>query len=464
MDYPRDKYEQNTAHMQHICLSMPAQNSVKQISIRKIYFYTALCFWPLLGLAGVGWGLMQTWAPPSIVTLRATYSEDASENRNTITTLEDALRQAQSQNLIAKSATEQKIADLLARQNRLEAHQALVTSLAAMALPDKTGADRTARLSADPSDANPLMNDRFNSHKPFETLPDSVTSYMPANHPVPMPESDTPAKAAVTDEQGELDTAPLTSFAQTNPNAPGLAPENSSSLLGMIETHIDQSEKKQFAVLDTLTNVSDRALIRNKQALINAGLQPNQLTLPSDGKAATGGPFVPVKLDQNATPFDKAVLRAKTNITQAIRLRQLMPYIPLRRPLTDDAEITSGFGERVDPFNGQMALHTGVDFRLDYGSAVHPTAAGTVVAADINGGYGKMVDVDHGNGLVTRYGHLSAILVKEGDKVTPSSIIGRLGSTGRSTGPHLHYEVRINDEPVNPMRFIKAGEAIYPIN
>jgi len=72
--------------------------------------------------------------------------------------------------------------------------------------------------------------------------------------------------------------------------------------------------------------------------------------------------------------------------------------------------------------------------------------------------------VDHGNGLVTRYGHLSAILVKEGDKVTPSSIIGRLGSTGRSTGPHLHYEVRINDEPVNPMRFIKAGEAIYPIN
>ena len=464
MDYPRDKYGQTTADMQHICLSMPIQNSVKRVSIRKIYFYTALCCWPLLGLAGVGWGLMQTWAPPSIVTLRATYTEDASDARNTITTLEDALRQAQSQNLIAKSATEQKIADLLARQSRLEAHQALVTSLAEMALPDKTPTHRVARISAEPPDTNPLMNDRFNSSKPIGSLPDSVSSYMPADRPAPMPEADTTAKPDMTQEQGTLDTAPLASFAQDNSNSSSVAPENSSDLLGMIETHIDQSEQKQFAVLDTLTSVSDKALIQNKQALINAGLQPDHLTLPSDGKAATGGPFVPVKLDQSATPFDQAVLRAKTNITQAIRLRQLMPYIPLRRPLTDDAEITSGFGERVDPFNGQMALHTGVDFRLDYGSAVHPTAAGTVVAADINGGYGKMVDVDHGNGLVTRYGHHSAILVKEGDKVTPSSIIGRLGSTGRSTGPHLHYEVRINDEPVNPMRFIKAGETIYPIN
>jgi len=137
-----------------------------------------------------------------------------------------------------------------------------------------------------------------------------------------------------------------------------------------------------------------------------------------------------------------------------------MSYIPLRRPLTDDAEITSGFGGRIDPFNGQMAMHTGIDFGLEYGAPVRPTASGTVIAAETNGGYGKMVDVDHGNGLVTRYGHLSAILVKEGDKVTSSSIIGRLGSTGRSTGPHLHYEVRINDEPVNPLRFIRAGEAI----
>ena len=464
MDHPRDKYAQKTAPVQHICLSMPVDDGLKLVPIRKLYFYTAICFWPLLGLAGLGWGLMQKWTPPSVVTLRATYTDEGLEYRNKIIALENALLQAKSQNLVAKSETEQKIAALLSRQSRLEAHQSLVTSLTEMALPDKTGTSRTARISSDAPDTNPLLNNHFNTEKPVETLPDTVSSYMPTDHPVPMPETDTAAKAAAPEHQSALDTSSLASFVQADHYSSSLMPATTSGLLGIIETHLDQSEQKQFAVLDTLTAGSAKALMQNKQALLNAGLQPDRLTVPQDGKAATGGPFVPVKWDQGGTPFDQAVLRAKTNITQAIRLRQLMPYIPLRRPLTDDAEITSGFGERVDPFNGQTALHTGVDFRLDYGAAVHPTAAGTVVAADINGGYGKMVDVDHGNGLVTRYGHLSALLVKEGDKVTPSSIIGRLGSTGRSTGPHLHYEVRMNDEPVNPLRFIKAGEAIYPLN
>ena len=116
---------------------------------------------------------------------------------------------------------------------------------------------------------------------------------------------------------------------------------------------------------------------------------------------------------------------------------------------------------RPDPFLGRMAMHTGLDMRDAYGSIVHATAAGVVESAGYNGGYGNMVDIDHGNGVVTRYAHLSGILVQEGQTIRVGEPIGKLGSSGRSTGPHLHYEVRINDEPVDPTRFLKAGAKLF---
>jgi murein DD-endopeptidase MepM/ murein hydrolase activator NlpD len=102
-------------------------------------------------------------------------------------------------------------------------------------------------------------------------------------------------------------------------------------------------------------------------------------------------------------------------------------------------------------------MHTGIDLRDDYGAPVRATAAGRVVAAEWSGGYGNMVEVDHGNGLATRYGHLSAIAVRQGQPVEVGTVLGRIGSTGRATGPHLHYEVRIDDEAVDPSRFLRAG-------
>jgi murein DD-endopeptidase MepM/ murein hydrolase activator NlpD len=102
-------------------------------------------------------------------------------------------------------------------------------------------------------------------------------------------------------------------------------------------------------------------------------------------------------------------------------------------------------------------MHTGIDFRAPRGMPARSVAAGTVIAAEWNGGYGNMVDVDHGNGVVTRYGHLSAITVRVGDHVEAGGKIGRVGSTGRSTGPHLHYEIRLDGDAIDPMRFIKAG-------
>ena len=129
--------------------------------------------------------------------------------------------------------------------------------------------------------------------------------------------------------------------------------------------------------------------------------------------------------------------------------------------MTGELEWTSGFGMRQDPFVRGPAMHTGLDIRADAGEPARATAAGTVTMAGWNGGYGKMVEVDHGNGLASRYGHLSQIDLYVGDKVRIGDIVGRLGSTGRSTGPHLHYETRIDGEAVDPQKFLNAGAKLF---
>jgi murein DD-endopeptidase MepM/ murein hydrolase activator NlpD len=138
-----------------------------------------------------------------------------------------------------------------------------------------------------------------------------------------------------------------------------------------------------------------------------------------------------------------------------------MPFMPVRRPLSGEASVSSPFGYRPDPFLGRPALHPGVDLVQTFGAEIYSTAAGRVVHAGPFGGYGNMVEVDHGNGLATRYGHMSEVLVTEGQEVKAGAVLGRIGSTGRSTGPHLHYEVRVNEEPVDPERFLEAGADMF---
>lgn len=118
--------------------------------------------------------------------------------------------------------------------------------------------------------------------------------------------------------------------------------------------------------------------------------------------------------------------------------------------------ITGAFGERSDPFNGEGAFHAGVDISCGYGQPVLAPADGTVTYAGMYSGYGRLVEIDHGNGIATRYGHLSGFAVADGQSVRRGQVIGYVGLSGRSTGPHLHYEVRIHDTPVNPHKFLRA--------
>jgi murein DD-endopeptidase MepM/ murein hydrolase activator NlpD len=124
-----------------------------------------------------------------------------------------------------------------------------------------------------------------------------------------------------------------------------------------------------------------------------------------------------------------------------------------------DGQITASFGERIDPFNGEGAFHSGVDIGSNYGHAVIAPADGVVTFADFLGGYGKAIMIDHGHSISTRYGHLSGFAVTAGQEVHRGDVIGYIGTSGRSTGPHLHYEVRINDTPVNPYKYLRVTVA-----
>jgi murein DD-endopeptidase MepM/ murein hydrolase activator NlpD len=124
-----------------------------------------------------------------------------------------------------------------------------------------------------------------------------------------------------------------------------------------------------------------------------------------------------------------------------------------------EGQVTGSFGERIDPFNGEGAFHSGVDIGSSYGAPIVAPADGVVTFSDLLGGYGKAIMIDHGNGISTRYGHLSGFAVTAGQAVHRGDVIGYVGESGRSTGPHLHYEVRINDTPVNPYRYLRMTVA-----
>jgi murein DD-endopeptidase MepM/ murein hydrolase activator NlpD len=166
-----------------------------------------------------------------------------------------------------------------------------------------------------------------------------------------------------------------------------------------------------------------------------------------------GGPF-----ESAGNPTFKALFNSWKKLDQ---LQDGVIAIPSDKPVKTDVEFTSGFGVRSDPFRAGAAMHPGIDLAGAYGTAVYATADGTVVRAGWNsGGYGNLIEVDHGRGITTRFGHLSAILVRAGDHIARGQLIGRMGSTGRSTGNHLHYEVRIDGRAVNPIPFMKSTDYV----
>jgi murein DD-endopeptidase MepM/ murein hydrolase activator NlpD len=225
--------------------------------------------------------------------------------------------------------------------------------------------------------------------------------------------------------------------------------------LAALSERLAHAAAAQAQVLDRIESGYDERISRMRSALTELSVAAPPTSVPPRSDRPLGGPFQPLfRVDDS---FARRMARVHSTSRDLAALSQTLGTVPVRKPLLGVLEITSGYGMRVDPFLKQLALHTGIDFRADAGEVVHAVAAGKVTQAGYQGGYGLMVEIDHGNGLVTRYAHLSAIEVTEGATVWVGAVLGRAGTTGRSTAPHLHYEIRKNGDPVDPHRFLRVG-------
>lgn len=198
------------------------------------------------------------------------------------------------------------------------------------------------------------------------------------------------------------------------------------------------------------TGLNPEAL--KKQAGEKKALKSKRSTESDSEPKSEGGPYIPADMSEISVWENELY----ADLDELTALRRIVGVLPLGVPM-EHSEQQSPFGHRIDPFTRHLAFHSGLDLSGPSGSKVYSTANGKVTLAERDGAYGNAVDVSHGFGLSTRYAHLSQILVKPGQLVKRGDPIGIQGSTGRSTGNHLHYEVRHNDQPMNPKNFLKAG-------
>lgn len=234
------------------------------------------------------------------------------------------------------------------------------------------------------------------------------------------------------------------------------AKEAISQQLGAVIAPLTQTEVLQDAMAVRVAAATDARYHATKGALGRLGIDAGRFH-----RGAMGGPYepvptasdAPVATKRQADPAFRALFQSWKRLEQ---LQTGIVAIPSQRPV-DAVSFTSGFGVRSDPFRGGAAMHAGVDISGPIGTPIYATADGIVGRAQWANGYGKLIEIEHGKGIQTRYGHLSGILVAAGARVTRGQLIGRMGSTGRSTGSHLHYEVRLDGHAVNPMPFLQSA-------
>ena len=236
----------------------------------------------------------------------------------------------------------------------------------------------------------------------------------------------------------------------------------------MNESSADRADKLFVAINRSLRDI-DTAQVKQVQILAHSareGADRIQAALASAGETdidqpdtAEGGPFIAADSAEAMSSFNAQVRELDTALNKFRQAKKQARRFPLANP-APGADITSTFGTRRDPLLGTAAFHSGMDFRGATGDPIQATAGGKVISAGRSGGYGNMVEIEHAGGLSTKYAHMSRIDVSEGQMVAAGDMVGAVGSTGRSTGPHLHYEVRRHGDAVNPAMFIRAGRKI----
>jgi murein DD-endopeptidase MepM/ murein hydrolase activator NlpD len=396
----------------------------KQVRFGPVVFWIVVGTIVVLGLWSAATATYFAFRDDVLTRLIARQAEMQYAYEDRIAELRAKVDRTTSRQLLDQEQFDQKLDQIMRRQTALESR---ATALGAM--PDVTGSIRSA----------PQRDSSGTSTQ---------------GTPKPSPISDTVIFVAPPDREARLESR--TPIVTGPPPSQFAKVQGFDNVLVRLQTSLDQVEKRQMAALGVVEDGMESRVRRMRGVVSDLGLDLAQLE-SAVPRSAMGGPFVPVKLAANAGPFEKQLYRINITRAEMDRLNRTLALVPYRKPVVGEVEFTSGFGVRSDPFLGRPAMHTGLDFRAATGDPVRVTANGKVVSAGWSGGYGRMIEVDHGNGLSTRYGHLSEIGVKVGEIVKIGQVIGAVGSTGRSTGPHLHYETRIDGDAVDPQKFLRAG-------
>lgn len=218
-------------------------------------------------------------------------------------------------------------------------------------------------------------------------------------------------------------------------------------------------EARQLAFVERLTRMADRRAAASAKAIRAVGLNPEAMLASLEDRSAQGGPLIAFA-GGTGGKLDPRFERLGLSLARMSTLERGLAGIPRYLPASLEF-ISSGFGYRSDPFTGGAAMHSGLDFKGPYGAPIYAAAKGVISFAGAKQGYGHTIEIDHGNGLLTRYAHMSAYRARVGQTVSPGDVVGAIGSSGRSTGPHLHFEVRINDRAVNPRPFLEARSHVF---
>lgn len=210
------------------------------------------------------------------------------------------------------------------------------------------------------------------------------------------------------------------------------------------ELALSYEEEKDVLLGNALERLNRRSEIMG-EVITTIGIKLDDSS--DESMADKGGPFIAAPSEENSELIEKAD-----------KYLAMVSTLPFGRPI--NGRITSGFGKRVDPINKKIAFHEGMDFKGQIGDEIYATADGVVLRAFRNGGYGNYVQIEHGNGYKTSFSHMKKILVKKGQKIKRGQVVGTIGTTGRSTGPHLHYEISLDNKPINPKKFVMVAEKI----
>ncbi|MDA5635799.1 MULTISPECIES: M23 family metallopeptidase [Rhizobium/Agrobacterium group] len=330
-----------------------------------------------------------------------------------------------SRQLLDQQVVEKKVEKLLEQQAALTSRHGRMSELLERA--------ENSGIAATPATPSSLSNTMAPEKRADLTGGlSAIEKLMAPRKPQPEPPAATDRRAAYVPQSGETPS------------------DRADRVFSKVTISLKDIERQQISRIARLTNDAEDKASAMQDIIRQAGLK-----IDESGTDDIGGPYAAPERSET-DPFNLSLNNLDNALNRLDIVKETATALPFGNP-APGRTITSRFGNRMDPFLGRPALHTGIDFRAETGADVKATGAGKVTVAENSGGYGNMVEIDHGQGVSTRFGHLSAILVRAGDKVEAGDIIGRAGSTGRSTGPHVHYEVRRNDTPVDPMRFLIAG-------